>query len=202
MGIITKNTKPRALNEKEVSLPYFSALVRAKRLELGLKQGEFASQVGIGLKTLRKIEQGDLNINFLKLNYLLNCLGLSMIPSELVSSPTKRKNVLFTKNAILKILQNVFFIFEIKYGITELALFGSYAKGVNQRESDIDILIDFKEAVSFEIEGEIQLILENLFQGIKVDLTLKKNLQPNFAKEIEKTKISVKRKSQIIASLS
>ena len=158
---------------------------------MGLQQAEFAQKIQIGLKTLRKIEQGDLNVSFEKLNYILNCLGLGMRPAELVSAPAQRKEIVHTKESILKMLRSIFQIFRIKYQMTELSLFGSYAKGTSSNESDIDLLVDFAKAPNLEVEGEIQLILENLFKGTKVDLTHRKNIHENYRNEIEETKISV-----------
>ena len=187
-------SKARRIGIKGSVLPYLSLLVKEERLKLGLKQTELAMNVGIGLKTLRKIEQGDLNVNFNKLNYLLNCLGLYLRPSDLVTSPVDKAQKLFSKEYILDILKNIYPIFKIKYGVKELALFGSYAKDVAEVNSDIDILIEFENTPSLEIEGEIQLILENLYQGKKVDLSFKENLHSSFVKEIEETRINVSKK--------
>ena len=95
------------------------------------------------------------------------------------------------KNDILKILKNIYPILKLKYGINELALFGSYAKGNATSESDIDILINSDSTLSLEVEGEIQLIFENIFPGTRVDLTLKNNLHNAFRKEIKESKINV-----------
>ncbi len=172
-------------------LPYLSSVIKENRLKLGLKQSELAKTIGIGLKTLRKIEQGDLTVNFVKLSYLLNCLGLSLVPSDLVTSPIRKNSEILSKKFILQTLKHIYPILKIKYGVSELALFGSYALEEAQADSDIDILIEFEAGSSFETEGEIQLILENLFKGAKVDLTIKSNLNEAFKKMIEETKIDV-----------
>jgi len=184
--------KPRNIIKNSASLPYLSILVKEQRVELGMSQEALAKTIGIGLKTLRKIEQGDLSVNFNKLNYLLNYFGMSLKADELVTVPTQKKKEILSKEYILKILNHLLPILKLKYGVTELALFGSYAKAEAKLDSDIDILIDFENEVSFEIEGEIQLIMENLFQGIEVDLTFKNNLYHSFAKEIEESKIVIK----------
>jgi predicted nucleotidyltransferase/DNA-binding XRE family transcriptional regulator len=182
---------PRNIIKNANLLPYISILIKEQRNNLGLSQEELSKKIGFGLKTLRKIEQGNLNVNFNKLNYLLNFLGMSLKPSELITSPQRKKKILFKQDYILKLLRHLSPIFEIKYGVSELSLFGSYAKGQASPDSDIDILIDFESEISFETEGEIQLILENVFQGAKVDLTLKNNLHHAFVNEIEESKIDV-----------
>lgn len=182
---------PRNTVKKSSILPYISILVKNERVKLGYSQQELSKKIGLGLKTLRKIEQGDLNVNFCKLNYLLNFFGKKLGPVDLVISPRQKSKTIFTQDYILKRLGHLYPILKLKYGICELALFGSYAKEEATLESDIDILIDVERDLSFELEGEIQLILENMFAGVKVDLTLKNNLHPIFIKDIEESKINV-----------
>lgn len=191
MGIIKK---PRLLGQKAKYLPYISILVREERVKLGLSQVDFSKQIAIGIKTLRKIEQGDLNLGYLKLKYVLNSLGLGLNPIDLVTTQPAKKNKTLSIEYILDRLENIFSILEIKYAVNELALFGSYAKGTADSQSDIDVLIGFSEKVSLEIEGEIQIILENLLDGKKVDLTLVQNVHKTLKKEIEESKINVSKK--------
>lgn len=191
MGIVSE---PRLLGKKAKYLPYISILVREERCKLGISQVDLARKIGIGLKTLRKIEQGDLNISYLKLKYVLNSLGLQLSPTDLVNTQPSKRNKILSVEYILDKLKNILSILEIKYGVCELALFGSYAKGTADAESDIDILIRFSNEVSLDIEGEIQIILENILDGKKVDLTLVKNLHETLKKEIEESKINVSKK--------
>lgn len=182
---------PRNTIKKANLLPYISILVKKQRIKLGFSQLELSKKIGLGLKTLRKIEQGDLNVNFTKLNYLLNFFGMSLQPTELMTSPKRKNKTVFSQDYILKTLSYILPILKLKYNISELALFGSYAKEEASLESDIDILINMDSEISFEQEGEIQLMLENFFAGVKVDLTFKNNLHYIFAKEIEESKINV-----------
>jgi predicted nucleotidyltransferase len=74
-----------------------------------------------------------------------------------------------------------------KYKIKEIGIFGSYIKGKQREESDLDILIDFEDDVEI---GLIEFIrLENYLSdilGVKVDLVLKKTLKPYIGKIILK----------------
>lgn len=173
--------------------PYLSELLNKERIKIGLTQIEFARKLGTGVKTVRKIEQGNLNLNFKTLKYIFNAVGLDLVPQELVSEPIEKKGVLETKK-ILEVLSHIFPIFKIKYGVSGISLFGSYAKDLQRENSDIDILIDVNRKLSLENEGEIKLILETLLEGKKVDLTLKRNLREEFFKEVMETKIDVKEK--------
>ncbi len=175
-----------------IHLPYLSSVVKKERLKLGLKQVEFAKNIGIGLKTLRKIEQGDLNISFQKLNYVLNFFGLELAPMEIVTKPIKKETKVLLKEDIVEVLERVLPIFKIKYKIKEMFLFGSYAKGTESESSDIDVLISTGRVLKFEEEEEIKLILETLFKGVEVDLTIKENLINEFREEILGSRIEIK----------
>jgi y4mF family transcriptional regulator len=59
-----------------------SLFIKTKRKELNLTQEEFASRVGVGLRLIREIEQGKLNINLGKLKTILDFLGAELIPKE------------------------------------------------------------------------------------------------------------------------
>lgn len=52
---------------------------------------------------------------------------------------------MYTTHQILKILESQKKELEKKYPISEMGLFGSYARGDYHKQSDIDILIDFND---------------------------------------------------------
>jgi predicted nucleotidyltransferase/DNA-binding XRE family transcriptional regulator len=173
--------------------PYISELLSKERIKLGLTQIDFARKIGVGVKTIRKIEQGDLSLNFQKIKYIFNAVGLDLVPSELVTSPIDKGRI-FDRDEILSLLSNILSVFKIKYGVRELSLFGSYAKDMAEIDSDIDVLIDTEKRVGLEAEGEMKLILETLFDGKSIDLTFRKNLRDEFKNEIMESKIDVQEK--------
>lgn len=63
-----------------------------------------------------------------------------------------------------------------KYNPSMVALFGSFARGENTQESDIDILVDFKNPISLLtfINAERELTKQ---LGVKVDLVSGKSVQ-------------------------
>lgn len=65
-----------------------------------------------------------------------------------------------------------------KYGVKSIGIFGSFAHGENKQESDVDVLVDFKEgAKTFDNFMELKFFLEALF-GRKVDLVTLPALRP------------------------
>jgi hypothetical protein len=70
-----------------------------------------------------------------------------------------------------------------RYGLSNMAIFGSYGRGQQGIDSDIDILVEFKEPVGIEfidLAEELEQIL-----GIKVDLVSRNGVKANYFREIE-----------------
>jgi predicted nucleotidyltransferase len=60
-----------------------------------------------------------------------------------------------------------------KFGVIEIAIFGSYARGEQRKDSDVDLIVDFKEGwKTFDNYMNLKFYLEELF-GNKVDLVIK-----------------------------
>ncbi|WP_129597761.1 nucleotidyltransferase family protein [Methanohalophilus profundi] len=72
---------------------------------------------------------------------------------------------------------------EDRYNVKYIGLFGSYVRGEQTAESDLDILVEFSKTPTL-----LQFInLENYLSdtlGIKVDLVMKDSLKPNIGKYI------------------
>jgi predicted nucleotidyltransferase len=79
---------------------------------------------------------------------------------------------------ILKILTEQKQYLVQNFGVKEIALFGSYARGEENEESDIDILVQFKEGYkTFDNYMDLKFYLEELF-GKTVDLVIKSAIKP------------------------
>ena len=63
-----------------------------------------------------------------------------------------------------------------RYQITDLGIFGSYARGEQTEQSDIDILIDYEEAPSFLELASLENYLSEV-QAAKVDLVTKNGMK-------------------------
>jgi len=77
-----------------------------------------------------------------------------------------------------------------RFGVTRLALFGSTARDVAKRESDIDILVAFDGPATSSKYFGVQFMLEDLF-GCSVDLVTEKALRSELRTHIEKEAIYV-----------
>ena len=83
---------------------------------------------------------------------------------------------MLTSETILKMLENN--KNEIRqYGVKRIGLFGSYCKNEQKKESDIDILVEFKRGKkTFDNYMDLKFFLEDLFD-CTVDLVVKEAIK-------------------------
>jgi predicted nucleotidyltransferase len=72
-----------------------------------------------------------------------------------------------------------------KFKVKRIAIFGSTARGDNKKNSDIDVMVEFDEPISFFTFIELENYLSKIL-GAKVDLTTKKAIKQTIKKEILK----------------
>ncbi|MFZ1537777.1 MAG: nucleotidyltransferase family protein [Chromatiaceae bacterium] len=77
-----------------------------------------------------------------------------------------------------------------RYGVTELALFGSTARDMAQEGSDVDILIGFDGPATSERYFGVQFYLEDLL-GCPVDLVTDKALRTELKPYVEREAVRV-----------
>jgi hypothetical protein len=93
-------------------------------------------------------------------------------------------------NQISKILRELDDFVRKEYKVSELKIFGSYAKRKNVSNSDLDLLVSFSET-----PGLIKFIeLENFLSdkiGIKVDLVMKDSIKQQLRDSILSSSVQV-----------
>ena len=77
-----------------------------------------------------------------------------------------------------------------KYPISELGLFGSYARGDFNEQSDIDILVDFHSRIDGFEYIRLAHELEDTFRQ-KIDIVSRKGIKPQYLPYVEKNLIHV-----------
>ena len=88
-----------------------------------------------------------------------------------------------TSADIEKILKSNLESLKKDYNLNSVGIFGSYLRGEQKTNSDLDILVDFKKPISLikfiKLENDLSRII-----GIKVDLVMKNALKPAIGKRI------------------
>ena len=74
-----------------------------------------------------------------------------------------------------------------RYGIKELVIFGSYVRGEERKDSDLDLLAEFEERAKIGLLEfiKVESHLSDL-QGVKVELVEKSALKPRIGRRILK----------------
>ncbi|MGB9927675.1 MAG: nucleotidyltransferase family protein [Methanosarcina sp.] len=70
-----------------------------------------------------------------------------------------------------------------KYSVSYIGIFGSYIRGEQTKDSDLDVLVQFDKKPGLLKYIELENYLSDLL-GIKVDLVMKSALKPNIGKRI------------------
>jgi predicted nucleotidyltransferase len=79
---------------------------------------------------------------------------------------------------------------EQKYPISELGIFGSYARGEQESDSDLDVLVAFDKPVTlFDLVRLENELTEEL--GIEVDLVTKDSLKPRIETRVRDDLVTV-----------
>jgi predicted nucleotidyltransferase len=79
---------------------------------------------------------------------------------------------------------------EKRYAVKTLGVFGSYVRGEQGSESDLDLLVEFSSLPGLLKFIELEYYLSDLL-GIKVDLVMKEALKPSIGARILKEVIQV-----------
>lgn len=83
-------------------------------------------------------------------------------------------------------------ILKKEFKVENIGVFGSYIKGEEKKESDLDILVEFKKSTNLSLLDFISC--ENYLSevlGIKVDLVEKSVLKPRIGKHILKEVVNI-----------
>lgn len=92
---------------------------------------------------------------------------------------------MLTKNEILSYLQENRRLLREKFHIKKIGIFGSFANNRDNKNSDIDIIVEFEENTEsiYEIKQELRDLLRNEFNR-DVDIAREKYLKPYIKHEI------------------
>ena len=73
--------------------------------------------------------------------------------------------------------------FRRQYGLKEIGIFGSYVRGEQGTESDLDLLIELEKPIGFVKFMRLERALSELLE-IQVEMVTKKALKPHIGKRI------------------
>lgn len=77
-----------------------------------------------------------------------------------------------------------------RFKVKNIGIFGSYVKGEEKEESDLDILVEFEEPISLLKFVSLENYLSDSL-GVKVDLVMKRALKPRIGRHILEEVVNV-----------
>lgn len=94
-------------------------------------------------------------------------------------------NKQISKEEIIRFLRDNRDIIKERFGVDKIGLFGSYARGENTPDSDIDLFVELERHTLHDYAG-LLIYLENIF-GKRIELVVKHNyMKRRFLNNIEK----------------
>ena len=77
-----------------------------------------------------------------------------------------------------------------RFGVKRLAVFGSFSRGQANEQSDVDVLVSFKQEATFDLFMDLKFYPEDLL-GTTVDLVTDDALRPQIRQAIQSELIDV-----------
>jgi predicted nucleotidyltransferase len=93
-------------------------------------------------------------------------------------------HLIMDKNSIIEKLKAIKPILSEKYGVTELALFGSYSRDEQKPESDIDIMVDFSKRLGMKY-FDLAYFIQDAFKDVDVQVVSKGGIKTVYFESIK-----------------
>jgi uncharacterized protein len=97
-----------------------------------------------------------------------------------------------TRDQIISFIAKNKDLFRNKFHITKIGIFGSFARGEQNKESDLDLIVEFEDDT--QNLYDLKLDIKEFFRselGIEIDICREKYIKPRIKKEILKETVYV-----------
>jgi predicted nucleotidyltransferase/DNA-binding XRE family transcriptional regulator len=152
------------------------ALLREARIHAGLSQTQLAARAGVAQSVISVYESGQRQPSLLTLATLIEATG-HRIDLRLRKDPSGLARLVGPRGASLLRNRRKARSIAASYGVTIRGVFGSAARGEDNEDSDIDLLVDLPPDMGLVRLGRLQRDLEALL-GTRVDLVPEADLKP------------------------
>jgi uncharacterized protein len=158
-------------------------LLRQARKRAGLSQAELASRAGVTQSVISAYESGQRQPSIPVLARLIDAAGFELVlglrrqPGRLrrLSGPVGRRVRRHREDLIAA---------AAAYGVKNLRVFGSVARGEDRPGSDVDLLADLPPGLSLFGLGRVEADLEAIL-GTRVDVVSAADLKPGVRERVE-----------------
>lgn len=91
---------------------------------------------------------------------------------------------MYTQSEIVKKIKKLFPYLSKKYSVKKIGIFGSYSRNQQNKNSDIDLIVEFNEPIGLEFI-EFSEYLENVLE-LKVDILTPEGISNIKVKKVER----------------
>lgn len=160
-----------------------ATLLREARQRSGLSQAELARRAGVAQSVISAYESGRRQPALPTLARLIEATGLELRVTvdqprhEPLSGPVGR---------IVRQRRRELIAAAHAHGASNVRVFGSVARGEDQPDSDVDLLVDLPSGLGLLGFGRLLDDLERLLDGTRVDLIPATDLKPEVRDRVER----------------
>jgi predicted nucleotidyltransferase/DNA-binding XRE family transcriptional regulator len=167
----------------DTELVMAGALLRQARKRAGLSQVDLASRASVTQSVISAYESGQRQPSLPALARLIDAAGFELMlgfrrqPGRLrrLSGPVGRRVRRHREDLVAA---------AAAYGVGNLRVFGSVARGEDRADSDVDLLADFPPGLSLFGLGRLEADLEGIL-GTRVDLIPAADLKPGVRERVK-----------------
>lgn len=154
----------------------FGSAIKSIRKSRGLSQDELGTMIGLNKSQISRIENGQCR-SLTTIEEILSALSLS--PAIELKPIRKELSLVY----VLSVLRKFKAENSEKYGIVKIGLFGSYSRGEQSPDSDVDVCV-LLDTPSYMTRAAIKDELETIL-GREVDvISLSAKMDPGFKSNI------------------
>lgn len=154
----------------------FGSAIKSVRKTRGLSQDELGAMIGLNKSQISRIENG-LCRSLTTIEEILSALNLSPV----IELKPIRKELSLVE--VLNILRKFKAENSEKYGIEKLGLFGSYSRGEQSPDSDVDVCV-LLDTPSYMTRAAIKDELETIFDREVDVISLSAKMDPDFKSNV------------------
>jgi predicted nucleotidyltransferase len=155
----------------------------------GLSQVELARRAGVTQSVVSAYESGHRQPAVPTLTALVDAAGYELVMS-VRRQPRRLSRLSGPVGRRVRRMRRELVAVAAAYGVTNLRVFGSVARGQDQPDSDVDLLADFPPGMGLFGLGRVQAELEAILNA-QVDLVPAKDLKPEVRVRAERDLVAL-----------
>jgi predicted nucleotidyltransferase/DNA-binding XRE family transcriptional regulator len=165
------------------------SVLREARLRAGLTQAELASRAGITQSVISAYEAGRRQPSLPVLHSLIDAAGLEL-RIELRQLPARLEELSGPLGARVRRNRRQLIATAADFGVRNLRVFGSVARGEDGADSDLDLLVDLPSDLGLLGLGRLRAALEGIV-GAPVDIVPATDLKPRIRPRVQRESVAL-----------